>query len=172
MVFSHEPQPGARLDLTQEVFLKAWRYIGSFRGDSRPSTWLYVITRNHCLTAIQRLSSDPLEFGGQLPIRLRDESMPHPDRRIERSQRSREVCHLMREALNPLEARILTLHYGYEVPLGTITRSLALANPSGAKAYIVNGRRKLKKFLDRGGPVAAVPQRVGAPRPAFQRQTA
>jgi RNA polymerase sigma-70 factor (ECF subfamily) len=143
------------LDLAQEVFFKAWRHIGSFRGDSRPSTWLYVITRNHCLTDVRRLACDPLESGGQLPERLRDTTMSHPDRDIELNQLCRDVCHLMNSALDPVEARILTLHYGYEVPLGTITNQMALENPSGAKAYIVNGRRKLKRALHRRKSLSA-----------------
>ena len=142
------------LDLAQEVFLKAWRHLGSFRGDSRPSTWLYVITRNHCLTAVQRLAFDPLESGAPLMDRLRDSTMPHPDRHIERDQLCRDVCNVMNVALDPMEARILTLHYGYDVPLGTITKRMELVNPSGAKAYIVNGRRKLKSALKRRASLA------------------
>jgi len=45
----------------------------------------------------------------------------------------------------------MTLHYGHDVPLATITRELALDNPSGAKAYIVNARRKLQGVLRRRG---------------------
>jgi RNA polymerase sigma-70 factor, ECF subfamily len=39
-------------DAAQEVFLKAYRGLAGFRGDSRFSTWLYAIASRHCLTAL------------------------------------------------------------------------------------------------------------------------
>jgi RNA polymerase sigma-70 factor (ECF subfamily) len=36
-------------DLLQEVFLNAYRKLGSFRGDSSLGTWLYRLAVNHCL---------------------------------------------------------------------------------------------------------------------------
>jgi RNA polymerase sigma-70 factor (ECF subfamily) len=35
-------------DAAHDVFLKAWRNLGNFRGDSDIRTWLYRITLNHC----------------------------------------------------------------------------------------------------------------------------
>ncbi|MGE5252089.1 MAG: RNA polymerase sigma factor [Bacteroidota bacterium] len=42
-------------DLTQEVFLKISRALGTFRGESRLSTWIYRIATN---TALDRLRND------------------------------------------------------------------------------------------------------------------
>lgn len=41
-------------DVTQEVFLKLFAAIGSFRGDAVFSTWLYRLVRNACLDASRR----------------------------------------------------------------------------------------------------------------------
>lgn len=41
-------------DLTQEVFIRAWERIGSFRGDARFSTWLHRLAINHILAARAR----------------------------------------------------------------------------------------------------------------------
>jgi hypothetical protein len=50
----------------------------------------------------------------------------------------------------------MALHYGYEIPLATITQKLSLSNPSGAKAYIVNARRKLSHAIRRRAQNGAI----------------
>lgn len=40
-------------DLLQDIFLLAYRKIGSFRGESSVGTWLYRLAMNHCLDVLR-----------------------------------------------------------------------------------------------------------------------
>ncbi|HLH40713.1 MAG TPA: sigma-70 family RNA polymerase sigma factor [Bryobacteraceae bacterium] len=137
-------------EMAQEVFLRAYRYRHTFRGDSRVSTWLYTITRNHCLNAIRRVETDPLRKSDPLPAALIDAS-GDLQADVEKSQTIERMWRLIEETLTAVEKRVMALHYGHEIALDTITRELMLSNPSGAKAYIVNARRKLKRVLGDAG---------------------
>lgn len=41
-------------DLLQNTFIKAWKYLPDFRGDSKLFTWLYKIATNETLTYLKR----------------------------------------------------------------------------------------------------------------------
>ena len=49
--------PARAEDATHDVFLKAYRKWGEFRGDSSHRTWLYRITINHCQNLRQSWAS-------------------------------------------------------------------------------------------------------------------
>src|SRR4026208_160633 len=40
-------------DTAQDVFVRIWKALAGFRGQSSLSTWIYAITRNTCLTALR-----------------------------------------------------------------------------------------------------------------------
>src|SRR6476660_10588371 len=52
--FTHDRESAS--DLAQEILLRAFRNLDSYRGECRFSTWLYVIARNLCMSAIQKRS--------------------------------------------------------------------------------------------------------------------
>jgi len=76
-------------DLTQEVFLKAWRGIGRFRGGSRFATWLYRIAVNACLNFRAARKAKTTELPETLPDPRPAESETLLER--ERARRVREA---------------------------------------------------------------------------------
>ncbi len=50
LCFRMSSDPALAEELTQEVFVRAWRKLGSFRGDSAFSSWLYPLTVNVALS--------------------------------------------------------------------------------------------------------------------------
>jgi len=44
-------------DLLQDIFLLAYRKVGSFRGESSLGTWLYRLAMNHCLDVLRSRQS-------------------------------------------------------------------------------------------------------------------
>lgn len=44
---------GRAEEVTQDIFLKLWRALPSYDGRAAPSTWLYTIARNTCLSAVR-----------------------------------------------------------------------------------------------------------------------
>ena len=42
------------LDMSQEAFLKAFRQLGGFRGESRFSVWMYRLTYNLCIDFLRK----------------------------------------------------------------------------------------------------------------------
>ncbi|MGH2680720.1 MAG: RNA polymerase sigma factor [Actinomycetota bacterium] len=41
-------------DATQEAFLRAYRFVGTFRGDRKFGSWLFAIVRNCAMDALRR----------------------------------------------------------------------------------------------------------------------
>jgi RNA polymerase sigma-70 factor (ECF subfamily) len=45
-------------DLMQETFIAVWQNLGSFRGESNISTWIFRIATNNCLKELKKLEKD------------------------------------------------------------------------------------------------------------------
>jgi RNA polymerase sigma-70 factor, ECF subfamily len=95
MVLSHEDAD----DVMQNTFMKAWRNVDTFRGDSLFVTWLYRIATNETLTfltnkkkramvslsetdeyMIQNLNSDKYFNGSELQAKLQKSVLTLPDK--------------------------------------------------------------------------------------------
>lgn len=135
-------------DLAQDVFVRVHERVDTFRGEARFTTWLYTVTRT---VVLNRLRAEMVRETSSL-----DADRPEPEAgaaSAEDALASRQILERFRAALDkdlePLEARILVLHYARGMTLPAITEMLGLDNKSGAKAYIVSGRRKLERRFGR-----------------------
>ena len=137
----------AATDLAQEVFLKAFQHLDSFRGQSKFTTWLYAIARNRCMDALHSRANTPERAEDGVLERMVDARTLDCLTAMEQRQSQELLRRLIQESLDATEIQVLTMHYAQEIPLEAVTRLLGLQNASGAKANIVSARRKLARAL-------------------------
>ena len=135
------------VDLAQEVFLKAFQGVRSFRRGSKFTTWLYSITRNHCLDELRSRKRQFAELS-TVPDDVEDLGLATADSAIEQRELRDLMQRLIKESLDETETKVMTLHYVHELSLDAVSRMLGLSNQSGAKAHIVSARRKLKRAFE------------------------
>jgi RNA polymerase sigma-70 factor, ECF subfamily len=134
-------------DLAQEVFLKAFQRLDSYRGTSKFTTWLYSIARNHCLDELRSRATRPRETTDAVLDTIADSASEEISDILERRESEDAVRQLIKDSLDETEATVMTLHYVHDLPLDAITRLMGFTNQSGSKAYIVSAKRKLSRAL-------------------------
>ena len=53
MAFMYLKERGRAEEVTQEIFFKFWQALPVYDGRAAPSTWLYTIARNTCLSVLR-----------------------------------------------------------------------------------------------------------------------
>ena len=140
---------GEAEDVMQDAYVRAFQHLGQFAGRSKFSTWLYSITRNHCLNAVRSRASVPAMDSDELVMDTLPDVKDSPLASVERKQQADIARQLINETLEETEKAVFTMHFGEELPLDVITRMLNLTNASGAKAFLVSAKRKLDKAAKR-----------------------
>jgi RNA polymerase sigma-70 factor (ECF subfamily) len=139
-------RPEDAADLTQEAFLRLFQAIGSYRGETKFTTWLYRLVTNLGLDALRRR-------GRRHEAVLDDETPDVPDvdpfvdpvEILDRHETSAQV----REALNDLPTAYrlaLTLYYFRELKYEEIATVLNLPLNT-VKAHIRRGKLALASRL-------------------------
>jgi RNA polymerase sigma factor (sigma-70 family) len=129
-------------DVTQEVFIKVYRKLATFRGEARLSTWIYRIARNEAINVAKRARPDagPLDEADRLAS-----DIPGPDRRLEQ----RITASLVEELLSSLDEQyrvVLELRYMGEKSYAEIAEIMEI--PIGTvKTYIHRGKALLRQRL-------------------------
>ncbi len=134
-------------DLAQEIYVRVWRALPSFRGESKFTTWLHVIATNACLNRRRKLRREiVLEFDSDdaLEHLLTDQGTHDMPEELEPD----EPAFIWRQVqmLPPAYSLVLTLYYQQQLTYDEIAE--ALDRPLGTiKAQLNRARRALARNL-------------------------
>ena len=96
-------------DAAQEIFIKVYRSLRSFRGDSSFSTWLYRIAANHCKDLLRKKSREKTESLDALIEASGDAQKPWEPALEPPSKDTSHFIETMLSSLSADERLILTL---------------------------------------------------------------
>ena len=148
---SGSPEDAA--DITQEVFLKAWRSMESFRGDSGFSTWLFRITMNMCVDHARRRQTQPqtqpLVQGEEDDERPIPDTAPTPEEHLENSELGRELAAALDEVSDE-HRRIVLLRDVSGMSYTEIAEVLEISEGT-VKSRLSRARIALRKILLKRG---------------------
>jgi RNA polymerase sigma-70 factor, ECF subfamily len=152
LVLGHVQDREDALDLTQEVFVKAFRGLAGFRSDSGFFTWLYRIAVRHCIDFRRRQQrhGEPLRLDGEALAELGFEPAdPAPGSNPERAVINRHLRVAIHDGLQALAEPFRTAVILHDVE-GLSQEEIAriMGCPIGtAKSRIQRGRMQLRRSL-------------------------
>ncbi|MFZ0271700.1 MAG: sigma-70 family RNA polymerase sigma factor [Acidobacteriaceae bacterium] len=134
---------GRAEEMAQEAFLRAFRKLAQFRGESAFSTWLFALANNLYRTEIRRIPA--------LPLSLDEIAEPHDPRiagdALEQSSRDESIRRAVL-ALPPRYRDAVLLFYFHEQDVPAAARTLRI--PEGTvKARLFRGRELLRSKFSR-----------------------
>ncbi len=158
--------PGLVEDVAQETFIRAYKALGQFRGESAFYTWLYRIAVNTARRQIADLRRDPVQSMSALETRDEDETsaselsqiLQMPDTETpEAVLASKEIAQAVNQAMEALPAELcqaITLREIEGLSYDEIAR--ALECPVGTvRSRIFRAREaisaRIKPLLERQG---------------------
>jgi RNA polymerase sigma factor (sigma-70 family) len=135
-------------EIAQDVFVKAFRSLADFRGESKFSTWLYTITNTTSITFLRKKKLEVHSLDNEKVFEVAD-SKDSGLRANLVEQKSR--VNMVNEAiamLSPDDAEIITLFYKAEQNLEEISRILRLETNT-VKVRLHRARTRLKEKMEK-----------------------
>ncbi len=142
-------------DLSQEIYIKLWRSLPSFRGDSSFGTWLFRIVQNASADRARKLAKErtvSLTLESDDGEEGREETdvvdlSPTPEERTLENERKEDVLRAL-NTLSDKHREIVVLRYmdGYSV--NEIADILSL-DEGTVKSRLFRAREKLKIILEK-----------------------
>lgn len=132
-------------DLTQEIFLKIYQNLSRFREEANIKTWIYRITVNTNLTALNSAYAKKSKQHKSLEALLTRESSENAEEKIIIEEQANNIKEALQQ-LPPNDQQIIILFYYDELSYEEISKVMNIAKGTvGIKLY--RARRKLKNIM-------------------------
>ncbi len=128
------------MDLAQEVFIKAFEHLPTFRRESSLKTWLYRIAINHCINHVKKHSQEFVEvteYTGSIH--------PSIQKQLEEKEQRAHFRRLVKH-LPPKQKAILELRINEQLSYDEIAR-ISGRSVSTIKASVFFALEKLRKLV-------------------------
>jgi RNA polymerase sigma-70 factor, ECF subfamily len=133
------------VEISQEVFLSAFKSIHRFRGDATFSTWLYRIGLNHAGTRRKNLNSAHQRYIPLDGTEVSGDGAVDPAKSVEQKEIQRRVQEALND-LDPDDARIILLRDLQDLPYEDVAAMLDI--PVGTvKSRLHRARQALRVRL-------------------------
>jgi len=135
-------------EIAQDSFVKAYRSLSDFRGDSKFSTWLYTIVTTTSLTFLRKKKLETHSLDNEKVFEAAD-SLDSGFRANQVEQKSRVT--MVNKAiglLSPDDAQIITLFYKGEQSLDEIGQIMGM-EPNTVKVRLHRARQRLREKMEK-----------------------
>ncbi|MCK0109515.1 RNA polymerase sigma factor [Flavobacteriaceae bacterium S0825] len=129
-------------DLAQDIFLKLFVKLKTFKGNSKFSTWLYAFTYNHCVNYVNRNTAKKIEKQSVDATHIEDSGYSIEDDDNDINQLKVEKLKEALELITPEEKMILLLKYQDYLSIKELTDILDIGE-SAVKMRIKRAKEKL-----------------------------
>jgi len=132
-------------EVSQDVFLKVFKSLSKFKGESKFSSWIYRITYNACLDKIRKQKREPI-------VVTIDEFTEHQVNTIDNALDKlveKEHKQLIQDCLQLLPSDVgflLTLYYFEEQSIEEISKIIGISN-TNVKVKLFRSRKKMASIL-------------------------
>lgn len=135
-------------EVTQDVFVKAFRSLARFDGRSRFSTWLYRIACNTALSAVRGGRKRYTLFDAERVerVELTAEEAEGEEAALLNEAQIEELLHAL-DRLLPDERALIQLHYYEQLPLAECAKALHLTEVN-TKVRLHRIRKKLERWIN------------------------
>lgn len=138
-------------DVSQEVFVKVFRSLHKFRGDSKFGTWIYRITVNTCYSLKSKKSYSEMRTKDNIEeiVDLSEDKSDHSFANPERLTESGYIKQSIEKAMNKLskkEKTVFVLRNFNELTFDEIVKVLNV-KPSTVRSLNFRALKKLRKEL-------------------------